>query len=223
MPPRTSIFLSNSGIAVISLDFSAQTSWPRASPYSPAQAVTTCRGPRSSFASWLRRAVLPSMAMIGRSTPVSAMASSRRRAIQALKAASKASGLSSHQDATEDVLAGDAVGQVEDAREEFLLELGPAGDGGGPGGAGEDGQDGDDQDAGQRMPPVDVGAGILQGGEGRHDLVQLAAGARHRRPPATGSRSRHGGRYTRSGGRAQGRKVYQIVIKVRAGPGPAAG
>src|SRR4029077_8830474 len=66
---------------------------------------------------------------------------------------------------------------------------------------------------------VDVGAGVLQGGEGLHDLVQLGAGARHRRPPATGSRSRHGGRYTRSAERAQGRKVYQIVIKVRAGPG----
>ena len=122
-------------------------------------------------------------------------------------------GLEQHQDATEDVLAGDAVGQVEDARQEFLLELGPAGDGGGPGGAGEDGQDGDDQDAGQRVPSVDVGAGILQGGEGCHDLVQLAAGARHRRPPATGSGSRHSGRYTRSGGGAQARKVRQIVTK----------
>ena len=136
---------------MISLDFSSQTCWPSASPYSPAQAVTTCRGPRSFFASWLRRAVLPSREMIGRSTPVSAMASSRRRAIQALKAASKAVGLEHHQDAAEDVLAGDAVGQVEDAGEELLLELGPAGDGGGPGGAGEDGQDGDDQDAGQGM------------------------------------------------------------------------
>ena len=36
------------------------------------------------------------------------------------------------------------------------------------------------------------------------------------RPP--GARSRHGGRYTRSDGRAQGRKVYQIVIKVGASP-----
>src|SRR5437764_512601 len=92
MPPRTSIFFRSSGIAVISLDFSAQACCPRARPYSPAQAVTTCKGPRSSLASWLRRAVLPSMAMIGRSTHVSATASSRRRAIQALKAASKASG-----------------------------------------------------------------------------------------------------------------------------------
>jgi hypothetical protein len=38
-------------------------------------------------------------------------------------------------------------------------------------------------------------------------------------PPATGTRSRHGGRYTRSAERAQGRKAYQIVMKVRAGPG----
>ena len=127
-------------------------------------------------------------------------------------------GLERHQDAAEDVLAGDAVGQVEDAGEELLLELGPAGDGGGPGGAGEDGQDGDDQDAGQGMLPIDVGAGILEGGEGSHDLVQLGAFARHRRPPTTGCGSRHGGRYTRSGGRAQARRIRPIVIKV---PGPA--
>src|SRR3954447_25632170 len=55
MPRRTSIFFRSSGVAVISLDFSAQTSCPRARPYSPAQAVTTCRGPRPSLASWLRR------------------------------------------------------------------------------------------------------------------------------------------------------------------------
>ena len=128
-------------------------------------------------------------------------------------------GLEHHQDAAEDVLAGDAIRQVEEADEEVGLALGPAGDGGGPGGAGEDRQDGDDQDAGQGMSPVDVGAGVLQGGEGGHDLVQPAAGARHRRPPATGSRSRHDDRYTRTIGRAQGHKVYQIVIKVRAGPG----
>ena len=124
-------------------------------------------------------------------------------------------GLDHHQDAAEDILAGDAVGQVEEADEEVGLALGPAGDGGGPGGAGEDRQDRDDQDAGQGMSPVDVGTGILHHREGSHDLVQPAAGARHRRPPAHGSRSRHDDRSTRTIGRAQGRKVYQIVIKVR--------
>ena len=93
------------------------------------------------------------METIGRSTPVSAVASSRRRAIQALKAGLEGVGFEHHQDAAEDVLAGDAVRQVEDRREEFLLELRPAGDGCGPGGAGEDGQDGDDQDARQWVPP----------------------------------------------------------------------
>src|SRR3954447_18679869 len=127
-------------------------------------------------------------------------------------------GLEHHQDATEDVLAGDAVRQVEEARQEILLEPGPAGDGRGPGGTCEDGQDGEDQDARQRVPPVDMGARILQGGEGLHDLVERASGAHHRRPPTTGSRSRHGERYTRSDRRAQDRKVYQIVIKVRASP-----
>src|SRR5262249_2732598 len=112
----------------------------------------------------------------------------------------------------------DAMGQVEDARQEPLLELGPAGDGGGPGGAGEDGQHGDDPDAGQRVLAIDVRAGVLEGGEGGHDLVQLGAAARHRRSPATGCGSRHGGRYTRSGGRAPPRTFFPIVIKVRAGP-----
>jgi hypothetical protein len=51
------------------------------------------------------------------------------------------------------------------------------------------------------VPPIDMGPGILQGREGFHDLVQLAAGARHRRPSATGSRSGQGGRHTRSRGR----------------------
>src|SRR5579885_919745 len=194
MPPRTSIFSSSSGIAVISLDFSWQTCWPSASPDSPAQAVTTCRAPSSFVASWLRRAVLPSKEMIGRSTPVSAMASSRRWAIQALKAASKAAGLSSIRTRRKTSLPGMPGGQVEDAGEEFLLELGPAGDGGGPGGAGQDGQDGDDQDAGQGMLAIDVRAGVLEGGEGGHDLVQLGAVARQRRPPATGCGSRHGRR-----------------------------
>ena len=204
---------------MISLDFSSQTCWPSASPYSPAQAVTTCRGPRS----FLRVvAAAGRLAVEGDDRPIDARLGDglvAEAGDPGVEGGLEGRGLEQHQDAAEDVLAGDAVGQVEDAREELLLELGPAGDGGGPGGAGEDGQDGDDQDAGQRMPPVDVGAGILQGGEGSHDLVQLGAGARHRRPPATGCGSRHGGRYTRSGGGAQARKVYQIVIKVRAGRG----
>jgi hypothetical protein len=79
------------------------------------------------------------------------------------------------------------------------------------------GKAGDEQDAGQGVQPVDMGAGILQGREGCHDFVQLASGARHYRPPARRSDPRHGGRYTRSGERAQARKVYRIVIKVRAG------
>jgi hypothetical protein len=44
------------------------------------------------LASWLRRTVLPSIATIGRSTPVSAAASSRSERIQALKQASNTSG-----------------------------------------------------------------------------------------------------------------------------------
>ena len=215
MPPRTSIFFSSSGIAVISLDFSAQTCCPRARPSSPAQAVTTCRGPRSSL-----RVVAAAgrLAVDGDDRAIDARLG-RGLVAEAgdpgVEGGLEGVGLDHHQDAAEDVLAGDAIGQVEEAHEELLLVLGPAGDGRGPGGAGEDRQDGDDQDAGQRMPPVDVGARVLQRREGGHDLVQLAAGARHRRPPATGARSRHGGRYTRSDGRAQGRKVCQIVIKVR--------
>ena len=124
-------------------------------------------------------------------------------------------GLEQHQDATEDVLAGDAAGQVEEAREEVLLEDGPAGDGGGPGGAGEDGQDGDDQDAGQRVPPVDMGAGssrVEKDSTISSSLLRVLAIA-DLRPP--GPRSRHSGRYTRSAGGLQGRKSTKIVKSTR--------
>jgi hypothetical protein len=49
-------------------------------------------------------------------------------------------GAEGHQDASEDILAGDAVGQVERAGEEVRLGGGPNGDGGRAAGAGEDGQ-----------------------------------------------------------------------------------
>ena len=127
MPPRTSIFFSSSGIAVISLDFSSQTCWPRARPYSPAQAVTTCRAPRLVLrvvAAAGRLAVdgddRPVDARLGRGLVAEAGDPGVEGGLEGL-------GLEHHQDATEDVLAGDAVGQVEDAGEEFLLAAWPSG------------------------------------------------------------------------------------------------
>jgi len=127
-------------------------------------------------------------------------------------------GLEDHQEAAEDVLAGNAARQVQEAFQEFLLILGPAGDGGGSCGAGEYGQHGDDQNAGQGVSSIDMRTGIFQAGERFDNFVQFAASARHRRPPVTGSRSAVDGRYTRLMVRAQGIKICQIVIKVRASP-----
>jgi hypothetical protein len=56
-PPETSTSFSSSGIAAISLDFSAQATWPSESPYSLAHAVTACKAPRPALRSWLRRSV----------------------------------------------------------------------------------------------------------------------------------------------------------------------
>jgi hypothetical protein len=79
-------------MAVIALDFSAQATCPRDNPYSLAQTLTQCSAPRPFFRSWLRRAVLPSMAKTGRSTPVAAAAASRSAVSQVTKQAWKAVG-----------------------------------------------------------------------------------------------------------------------------------
>ena len=50
-------------MAVISLDFSAQATWPSVRPLSVAQAVTRCKAPSPDFLRDDRRSVLPSMAM----------------------------------------------------------------------------------------------------------------------------------------------------------------
>ena len=50
-------------MAVISLDFSAQATWPSVRPLSLAHAVTRCKAPKPDFLRNDRRAVLPSMAM----------------------------------------------------------------------------------------------------------------------------------------------------------------
>jgi hypothetical protein len=51
---------NNSGIAVISLDFSPQATYPRDRPYSLAHTLTECNAPSPFLRSWLRREVLPS-------------------------------------------------------------------------------------------------------------------------------------------------------------------
>ncbi len=111
------------------------------------------------------------------------------------------------------------MGQVEQARQEVLLELGPAGDRGRSGGPREDGQDGDDQDAGQGVPSVDMGARILRAEKEvtiPPSLLRVLAIA-DLRPPDLDHDTVAGIPGRTSG--EQDRKVYQIVIKVRAGPG----
>src|ERR1700676_3853544 len=62
MAPVNSKTANNLGIAVISLDFSSTTSWPRNKRFSAAQALTICRGFLPLARSSVARAVLPSMA-----------------------------------------------------------------------------------------------------------------------------------------------------------------
>src|SRR5262245_14185210 len=90
--PRMSTSLNSSGIAVISFDFSAQAACPSDRPYSLAHALTVCSAPRPLVRSWLRRAVFPSTANVGCSTPVSATASARNDRSQLAKEAWKAAG-----------------------------------------------------------------------------------------------------------------------------------
>lgn len=54
---------SSAGIASVSLDLSATASWPRTKHSLLAQAETRCSAWRSQPRSWLRREVLPSMAI----------------------------------------------------------------------------------------------------------------------------------------------------------------
>ena len=114
--PLMSTSRRSSGIAVISFDFSAQATCPSDRPNSLAQTLTECKAPRPFLRSWLRRAVLPSTARTGRSTPVAAAASARSDCSQFDEAGLEGGRLQGHQDAAEDVLARDPVGQVERLR-----------------------------------------------------------------------------------------------------------
>ena len=87
--PLMSTSLRSSGIAVISLDFSAQATCPSDRPNSLAQTLTECKAPRPFLRSWLRRAVLPSTARMGCSTPVAAAAVARNEFSQFTKQSRK--------------------------------------------------------------------------------------------------------------------------------------
>ena len=181
--PLMSTSRRSSGIAVISLDFSAQATCPSDRPNSLAQTLTECRAPRPFLRSWLRRAVLPSIGRTGRSTPVRR---GRRRAerVQPVREAGlEGRRLQGHQDAAEDVLAGDPVGQVQRLDEELLLRGGPLGDGGRAAGAGQHRHHGDDDHTDQGMSPIDRGAGVLQLREVEDDFIEGdALNIGHRRP-----------------------------------------
>ena len=64
MAPASSRRCSSSGIAMISLDFSVTASCPSTSCCRVAQAETVCSGPRPLDRAWLRREVLPSIAIV---------------------------------------------------------------------------------------------------------------------------------------------------------------
>jgi hypothetical protein len=62
--PASSSRSSRSAIAVISFDLSATACWPSTSRCELAQAESRCSGSRPFAPAWLRREVLPSMAII---------------------------------------------------------------------------------------------------------------------------------------------------------------
>ena len=76
-----------------------------------------------------------------------------------------------HQDATEDILAWDAIGQVQRLDEELLLQRSPLGDRSRSVGTGQDRHQGDDDHADQRVLQIDRGAGVFQLMEMPDDLV----------------------------------------------------
>src|SRR5262249_36990718 len=144
--PLISTSLRISGIAVISFDFAAQATCPSDRPNSLAQTLTECKAPRPFLRSWLRRAVLPSTARRGCSTPVAAAAAARSDSSQLTKQARKASGGRAIRTQRKTSLRGTPSGKSRTPHEELLLEGDPFGDGGRPVGAGQDRHEGDDDD-----------------------------------------------------------------------------
>ena len=114
-------------MAVISLDFSSVATWPRAIPSSLAQALTMCSGPSPWAASWERRHVLPSMA-------ISRSGTAARRCRNCvgdpvLEALLKGLGLERHQQPTNAVARGNAVGKRQELLQPIQAIGGPAMDG----------------------------------------------------------------------------------------------
>jgi hypothetical protein len=84
----------------------------------------------------------------------------------------KGRGLEQRQHAAKDILAWNAVGQVEKLQQEGFFEPGPLGDRGRPTGPRQDGQDGDDHDADERMPPIDLRAWVVEFVEVASNVVE---------------------------------------------------
>ena len=178
-------------MAVISLDLASVATWPSAIPSSLAQALTMCRAPRPLAASCDPRQVLPSMA-----TRRSGVVGVGRDRVgdPGLEAALEGLGLQRHEQATDAVARGDAVGQGEMLGQPGLAVLGPAMDGGGSVAPADDAADGDDGDIDQqvlaiaRVPGVGErfevradGADIDELGHGRHPWIGPC------RPPHAGA------------------------------------
>ena len=115
-------------MAVISFDFSAQATCPSDRPYSLAQTLTEMQRPQPLLA-----IVTPPQRLAVHRQDRSLHAGLRGRLgaqrLQPVGEAGLEGGrLEHHQDAAEDVLARDPVGQVEHLHEELFLQGRPAGD-----------------------------------------------------------------------------------------------
>ena len=150
--PLMSTSRKSSGIAVISFDFSAQATCPSDRPNSLAHTLTECKAPRPLLRSWLRRAVLPSTAKTGWSTPVASAALRTQRLQPAHEAGLKRVRLAASDSTRRKTsLRGMPLGNSNTCSEELCFERGPLGDRRRPAGAGQHRHHRDDDDTDQRM------------------------------------------------------------------------
>ena len=175
--PARSICSRSCGMAVISLDLASVATWPSAIPSSLAQALTMCRAPRP-FARVVRPAT--GLAVDGDETCGIVGVGRDRVADPGLEAALEGLGLQRHEQATDAVARGDAVGQGEVLGQPGRPMLGPAMDGGGAVAAAEDAADGDDDDIDQEVLAIarvpGVGERFEVGADGA-DVDELGHGS----------------------------------------------
>src|SRR3954471_24764028 len=107
MLPCRANWSRSAGMAVISLDLSSTQRWPSTSPCALAQALTRCSGARSCLRSNERRSVFVDGDHL-------ALEAGRQRGGPGREAGLERLGVDQHEHASEGVVRGDAVRQLEE-------------------------------------------------------------------------------------------------------------